>query len=271
MVQSNLISCLSKLLEKRLLTRITPYLRTHNVIPAHQFGFRERHGTIEQVNRITSKIRTAFEHRDYCRAIFLNVFQAFDIITLLPEYTQKLFESYFYHRVFAVKCNTTTSNQCTIEAGLSQGSALGPIQFILYTAHILTTESLITFTFADDTAILSRSRCPTNATVQLPDHLVVVEKWLSDWRIKINKQKCKHITFTFNRQSCPAKQYSDPPSQRCITSRRSPRQKSNLTRRTGSEVREAGDSCKGGARDQKGEQSKFMWTTGVFCLRADAK
>jgi len=43
------------------------------------------------------------------------------------------------------------------------------------------------------------------------------------------------------------------------------------TRRTGPEVREAGDSCKGGARDQKCEQSKFMWTTGVFCLRADAK
>ncbi|KAH8360927.1 hypothetical protein KR084_008897, partial [Drosophila pseudotakahashii] len=44
----SLLSCLSKLLEKCLLTRMTPYLREQNLIPAHQFGFRESHGTIEQ-------------------------------------------------------------------------------------------------------------------------------------------------------------------------------------------------------------------------------
>ncbi|KAH8291662.1 hypothetical protein KR018_005060 [Drosophila ironensis] len=34
-----LLSCLSKLFEKCLLTRIIPYLETCNIIPAHQFGF----------------------------------------------------------------------------------------------------------------------------------------------------------------------------------------------------------------------------------------
>jgi len=53
---------LSKLFEKFLLTRIIPYFRRHNSIPAHQFAFREKHGTIEQVNRITSEIRSAFEN-----------------------------------------------------------------------------------------------------------------------------------------------------------------------------------------------------------------
>jgi len=31
------------------------------------------------------------------------------------------------------------------------------------------------------------------ATTQLANHLSVVERWLSDWRIKINKQKCKQM------------------------------------------------------------------------------
>jgi len=57
--------------------------------------------------------------------------------------------------------------------------------------------------FTDDKVVLSRSRCPNRATAQLADYLVVVEKWLSDWRIKINEQKYKHITFILNRQSCP--------------------------------------------------------------------
>jgi len=74
----SLLSCLSKLFEKRLLTRIIPYLGAHNVIRAHQFGFRQNHGTIEQVNRIKSEIRTALEHRKYCSAMFLDVSQAFD-------------------------------------------------------------------------------------------------------------------------------------------------------------------------------------------------
>jgi len=55
---------MSKLVEKCLISRIIPYL-ARNVIPAHQFDFHQNHGTIEQVNRITSEIRTAFEHREY--------------------------------------------------------------------------------------------------------------------------------------------------------------------------------------------------------------
>jgi len=40
-------------------------------------------------------------------------------------------------------------------------------------------------------------------TAQLAVHLVAVEKWLADWRIKVNELKCKHVTFTLNRRDCP--------------------------------------------------------------------
>jgi len=59
------------------------------------------------------------------------------------------------------------------------------------------------YTFADDTAILSRSKCPQQASAQLAAPLDVVEKWLSDWRKKVNEQKCKQVTFTLNRRNCP--------------------------------------------------------------------
>jgi len=70
-----LLSCLSKLFEKCVLTRFNTYLRIQERIPSHQFGFREKHGTIEQVNRITSEIRNAFENREYCTAKFIDVSQ----------------------------------------------------------------------------------------------------------------------------------------------------------------------------------------------------
>jgi len=202
----SLLSCLSKLFEKCVLTRIVTYLRLQEGIASHQFGFRERHGTVEQVNRISSEIRNAFEKREFCTAIFLDVSQAFDrlgleglmykIKTMLSYNTHKLLEFYIYDRRFVVRCNTAISDDFTVGAG-------GTSSYVLYTADILTSTRLTTSTFADDAATLSRSKCPIQATAQLAIHLVDVEKCLSDWRIKVNEQKCKHVTFTPNRQNCP--------------------------------------------------------------------
>jgi len=137
----SLLLCLSKLFEKCLLTRIIPYFRRHNSIPAHQFGFREKHGTIEQVNRITSKIQSAFENREYCTAVFLKVPQAFDRVWLdglmhkikivLPNNTHKLLKSYLYNRIFIVRCITSMSAEHNIEAGVPQGSVLEPTLYLL--------------------------------------------------------------------------------------------------------------------------------------------
>ena len=44
------------------------YLDTENAIPNIQFGFREKHGTVEQVDRVTGKGRKCFEQEQYCSA-----------------------------------------------------------------------------------------------------------------------------------------------------------------------------------------------------------
>jgi exonuclease III len=52
----SLLPILSKILEKIILKRLTPILTANKVIPAHQFGFRQKHGTIQQTHRIIHKI-----------------------------------------------------------------------------------------------------------------------------------------------------------------------------------------------------------------------
>jgi len=189
----SLLSCLSKLFEKCLLTRITPYLGAHNVIPAHQFGFRQNHGTIEQVNRITSEMRTAFEHREYCSAIFLDVSQAFDRVwphaqnqntltwlhsqaSWVVSIQQDLRSKVQYNNIRRLQYQSWSPARKRARA-----YSVPPI-----TADIPTNEQLTTSTFADDTAILSRSRCPGRATTQLANHLLVVE----------NEQECKHNVYS---------------------------------------------------------------------------
>ena len=74
----SLLPCLSKLFEIVLQSKIKCFLNSENAIPNHQFGFREKHGTVEQVDRVTSEIRKCFEQKKYCSAVFLDVAQAFD-------------------------------------------------------------------------------------------------------------------------------------------------------------------------------------------------
>ena len=74
----SLLPILSKVFEKLFITPIQPILQSTQIIPDHQFGFRSKHSTIEQVHRITNIIHRAIENKQYCAAAFLDISQAFD-------------------------------------------------------------------------------------------------------------------------------------------------------------------------------------------------
>lgn len=74
----SLLPMLSKVFEKLLLKRLRPILQEANLLPKHQFGFREQHSTIEQVHRVVRKINNCIEKKEFCSADFLDVTQAFD-------------------------------------------------------------------------------------------------------------------------------------------------------------------------------------------------
>ncbi len=52
----SLLPTLSKLFEKMLLQKLKPILHEKKIIPDHQFGFREEHGTVEQVHRVVCSV-----------------------------------------------------------------------------------------------------------------------------------------------------------------------------------------------------------------------
>jgi hypothetical protein len=64
------------------------------------------------------------------------------------------------------------------------------------------TESTTT-TFADDTAVLPTDSDPGTASQKLQTSLDTIHKRLKRWRIKANKSKSVHVTFTTRRDICP--------------------------------------------------------------------
>ena len=139
----SLLPILSKIFEKLLLKRLKPILADQNLIPNHQFGFRNNHSTIEQVHRIVKTINQSFEEKKYCSAIFLDIMQAFDKVwhtgllyklkSILPYTYYQIFKSYILNRSFVIKFKDAISNIKPIYSGVPQGSVLGPILYMLYT------------------------------------------------------------------------------------------------------------------------------------------
>lgn len=204
---------MSKVFEKLLLKRLKPILDEFNLIPAHQFGFRNQHGTIEQVHRVADKIRNSIENKEYCSAAFLDISQAFDkvwhpgllykIKKTLPHQYYKILKSYLTDRFFQVKFQEEYSKLYPIEAGVPQGSVLGPTLYTLYTADLPTNETTTTATFADDTAVLATNPNPALASELLQDGLQKIEQWCQELRIKINENKSVQVKFTTRWETCP--------------------------------------------------------------------
>ncbi|KAH8306794.1 hypothetical protein KR044_007526 [Drosophila immigrans] len=72
----------------------------------------------------------------------------------LPQPHYALLQSYLKDRQFQVRCGEDRSAVKIIQAGVPQGSVLGPILYNLYTADmtVLQEEALLVATYADDTA-----------------------------------------------------------------------------------------------------------------------
>lgn len=133
----------------------------------------------------------------------------FKIKKNIPHTYYPLLKSYLEDRIFQVKEKGATSKFYDIQAGVPQGSVLGPILYSLYTADLPEMEELTTATFADDTAILARNSDPQLASEVLQKGLNKITDWMSEWRIKASATKSVQVTFTLRKGNCPPVKLGD--------------------------------------------------------------
>lgn len=202
----SLLPIISKLFEKLLIRRIKPIIEDRKLIPNYQFGFREKHSTIDQVHRITNIIERTLEEKKVCSTVFLDVAQAFDKVwhkgliyklrKMLPKQFADILESYLTERTFRVRHEDAYSDLKQIKAGVPQGSVLGPILYLLYTCDIPEMKNNFIATFADDTAIMAIGVTHKEAVDKVQIAVNSITNWTKKWRIKLNESKSTHIDFT---------------------------------------------------------------------------
>ena len=74
----SLLPVIGKLFERLYIKRLNKIVQTEKLLIDAQFGFREKHSTIEQLHRITKAIEELLEKGEFCVTVFLDVAQAFD-------------------------------------------------------------------------------------------------------------------------------------------------------------------------------------------------
>jgi hypothetical protein len=76
------------------------------------------------------------------------------------------------------------------------------VLFSLYYTHLTSRETILG-TSADDTAIIATHEDSSIASLNLQNHLHIIEKWLKKWKIKVNESKSSHIKFILQKGHCP--------------------------------------------------------------------
>jgi hypothetical protein len=203
-----------------LLLRIKSFTQTQKIILDTQFGFRSKHSTTQQIHRIIDKISSSFEEKKYCPGVFLDVSQAFDrvwhqgllfkIKKILPAPLYLIIKSYLSNRTFVVRQGNNFSSYFKIHAGVPQGSDLSPDLYNMFTEDIPSADNILIATYADDTAILSDHSNNIIVASNLQSHLTKIEKWASNWKIKINTEKSFHLKK--RNISCPSLQWNGNPN-----------------------------------------------------------
>ena len=146
---------------------MTTFLVNNNLITKHQSGFRPGDCTINQLLSITTTIFESSEEYDETQAIFMDISKAFDKVWH-DDLVLKLqcngisgplldfFNSNLSNRCQRVVLNGIESDWKGIEAGVPQGSVLGPLLFLIYIndlpENVLSTMKL----FADDSSLFTR-------------------------------------------------------------------------------------------------------------------
>ena len=203
----SLLSILSKVLERCVFDQVFEYFTENNIISKVQAAYIKNSGTELQLIEIYHRIVSEMDKGNMVRFIFCDISKAFDRVWhdgLMYKLERagisgrllKWFESYLAGRCQRVVIKGVKSDIKFLNAGVPQGSILGPLLFLLYINDITDVVSTNIRLYADDSSIFTVGKDSEKIAQELNSDLEQISKWAHMWRVNFNAKKTISITFT---------------------------------------------------------------------------
>ena len=139
----SLLSVVSKVFEKLVNDRTVDYLENCGLFSDFQYSFRSSQSTADLLTVVSDRIARAFNRSGATRAVALDISKAFEIVwhagllRKLKSYEISgqifgLISSFLSNRRLRLVLDGKSSQEYPVNAGVPQGSILGPTLFLLY-------------------------------------------------------------------------------------------------------------------------------------------
>jgi hypothetical protein len=199
-----LLSCVGKVQERVVYSRIYNYLKVNDLLTWRNSGFKALDSAMNQLVFITDKIYKALESGNEVCLVFLDVSKAFDRVWhagLLHKIkrmgiTGSLFDwlaDYLSDRKIRAAINGQSGEWQLTNAGVPQGSILGPLLFLIFINDITENIESDIHLFADDTSLMDIIDEYQTSYDKLNRDLERLSNWASKWLVTFNATKTVYL------------------------------------------------------------------------------
>jgi len=211
------LSFLSKLLERTINKQLLSHLNDNDLLPEYQSAYRSCHSTETATLKVTSDALLAADRGMVTLLGCLDLSAAFDCVDQqilmvrlettfgIRESSLEWIRSYLDGRTQRVRYNGTVSAPAKLTCGVPQGSVLGPLYFVLYTADVFKIAHHHGFKihgYADDLQLYQH--CLPDGVDRMKDGFArCVEKimiWMSSNRLRLNASKTEVLWLGSSRR-----------------------------------------------------------------------
>ena len=205
---------LSRIFEKILVNNlIYPAFCDPSIAPSltNQFAFRPTGSTTAALISLLHRVTNLLENNQYVHIISLDFSKAFDTVRhsslflklakvrTVPDELFNFLISYYSNRNHSTRCGDTVSTSQNFNAGIVQGSALGPPAFVITAADLTAiTPGNSLDKYADDTYLV----VPGCNTGTIPLELTQISQWATSNNLKLNTSKTKELIISKPRFKC---------------------------------------------------------------------
>ena len=178
------------------------FFLANNLLAPNQSGFEPGDSCINQLLSIIHEIYSSFDDRFEVRSVFLDISKAFDKVWhegIIFELQQNgisddllnILSDFLRNRKQRVTLKGQSSPWTNVNAGVPQGSILGPLLFLIYINDLPDGLSSNAKLFADDTSLFSVVHDINTSAIELNSDLKKINDWAFQWKMTFNPDRGK--------------------------------------------------------------------------------